>query len=81
LKDAVAAQPDLLPVENILSISECERRGLQHVYLGTEHLLLGLIAHGENSLARHLKEQGIDLEFARQEVLKELDPNFRPDGT
>ena len=80
LKQTVEIQPNSTPMEELLAISESERRNLHHAYLGSEHLLLGLIRHGENSFARHLMEQGIDMEAARQEVLKELDPNFRPDA-
>jgi len=69
----------MTPLEDLMPIAESERRQLCHAFLGTEHLLLALLRHGENPLARHLKDQGIDPTFAREETLKALDPNYRID--
>ena len=44
--------------------------------MGTEHILLGLLREGDGVAARVLKNLDIDIEQTRQEILKELDPNF-----
>ena len=41
---------------------------LHHNYWGPEHLLLGLLAHGDNPAARLLRTHGLDLEIVRAEV-------------
>ena len=46
----------------------------------TEHILLGLLREGDGVAARVLKSLEVDIERARQEVLKELDPNFEEGG-
>jgi ATP-dependent Clp protease ATP-binding subunit ClpC len=45
-----------------------EARGLHNNYIGTEHLLLGLIAEGESIAARVLIAHGVELEVARRHV-------------
>ena len=45
--------------------------------MGTEHILLGLLREGDGVAARVLKNLDVDIEQARQEILKELDPNFQ----
>ena len=47
---------------------------LNHTYIGTEHILLGLLREGDGVAARVLGNLGLDLEKTRQEILKELDP-------
>lgn len=55
-----------------------EARALNHSYVGTEHILLGLLREGEGVAAHVLKSLDIDIERTRNEILKELDPNFTP---
>ena len=45
---------------------------------GTEHILLGLLREGEGVAARVLKSLEVDPARTRNEILKELDPNFTP---
>src|SRR6202043_3902864 len=45
---------------------------------GTEHILLGLLREGEGVAARVLKSLEIDIERTKNEIQKELDPNFTP---
>ena len=52
---------------------------LNHSYVGTEHILLGLLREGEGVAARVLKSLNIDIERCGNEVLSELDPNFSGD--
>ncbi|RMH71653.1 MAG: ATP-dependent Clp protease ATP-binding subunit [Gemmatimonadetes bacterium] len=55
-----------------LQLAVEEARNLGHNYVGTEHLLLGLIREGEGVAARVLISMGIDLEDVREETLKLL---------
>ncbi|VVM07845.1 adenosinetriphosphatase [Methylacidimicrobium cyclopophantes] len=63
-------------VKKVLALAQKEAKGLSHSYVGTEHILLGLLREGEGVAARVLKNLEIDLERVRNEILKELDPNF-----
>jgi ATP-dependent Clp protease ATP-binding subunit ClpC len=63
-------------VKKVLNLASKEAKQLQHTYVGTEHILLGLLREGEGVAARVLKNLDIDIEQTRQEILKELDPNF-----
>jgi len=47
-----------------------EARSLRHGYLGTEHLLLGLLRQNDGVAARALRATGVDTEAVRQEVLE-----------
>lgn len=49
-----------------------EARKLGHTYVGTEHILLGLIREGEGVAARVLNNLGVSLNKARQQVLQLL---------
>src|SRR5205807_10037393 len=55
-----------------------EAQALHHSYVGTEHMLLGLLREGEGVAARVLKSLEVDPARTRNEILKELDPNFTP---
>ena len=52
-----------------------EARKLGHSYVGTEHILLGLIREGEGVAARVLNNLGVSLNKARQQVLQLLGSN------
>ena len=52
----------------VVVLAQEEARMLEHNYIGTEHLLLGLIHEGEGTAARSLRALGIDLETVRGEV-------------
>jgi len=58
--------------KRVLELSVDEARQLGHNYVGTEHLLLGLIREGEGVAARVLIELGIDRKKVREETLKLL---------
>ncbi len=58
--------------KTVLELSVEEARLLGHNYVGTEHLLLGLIREGEGVAARVLLELGADRKKVREEVLKLL---------
>ena len=63
----------------MLELSKKEAKALHHTYVGTEHILLGLLREGEGVAARVLKNLDIDIDQCRQEILHELDPNFEGD--
>ncbi|MBI5774379.1 MAG: ATP-dependent Clp protease ATP-binding subunit [Verrucomicrobia bacterium] len=63
-------------VKKVLSLAAKEAKALNHTYVGTEHILLGLLREGDGVAARVLKNLDVDIELTRQEILKELDPNF-----
>jgi hypothetical protein len=69
-------------VKKVLALADKERRALNHTYLGTEHILLGLLREGDGVAARVMRNLGVDIEKTRQEILRELIPNFssQPDG-
>src|SRR5436309_2095305 len=63
-------------VKKVLALAGKEAKNLNHTYVGTEHILLGLLREGDGVGARVLKNLDVDIEQTRQEILKELDPNF-----
>src|SRR5213593_463363 len=65
-------------VKKVLALAGKEAKALNHSYVGTEHILLGLLREGEGVAARVLKNLELDIERTRNEILKELDPNFTP---
>lgn len=65
-------------VKKVLALAQKEANALSHSYVGTEHILLGLLREGEGVAARVLKSLEIDIERTRNEILSELDPNFTP---
>lgn len=64
---------DLTPrSKRVLELSYMEARRMNHNYVGTEHILLGLIREGEGIAAKVLKDLNVDLNKAREETLKML---------
>ncbi len=66
-------------VKKVLALANKEAKQLNHSYVGTEHLLLGLLREGEGVAARVLQSLDVDIQRTRQEILAEIDPNFNPD--
>lgn len=58
--------------KRVLELSLEEARQLGHNYIGTEHLLLGLIREGEGVAARVLENLGVDLGKVRTQVIRML---------
>ncbi|MDG1852688.1 MAG: ATP-dependent Clp protease ATP-binding subunit [Verrucomicrobiales bacterium] len=65
-------------VKKVLALAGKEAKALNHSYVGTEHILLGLLREGDGVAARVLKNLEVDIERTRNEILRELDPNFSP---
>ncbi len=66
-------------VKKVLALANREAKALNHSYVGTEHLLLGLLREGEGVAARVLKRLDVDIQRTRNEILSEIDPNFSPE--
>jgi hypothetical protein len=58
--------------KKVLELSLREALQLGHNYIGTEHLLLGLVREGESGAAQVLAGRGADLDATRQEVARQL---------
>jgi ATP-dependent Clp protease ATP-binding subunit ClpA len=58
--------------KKVLELAMTEARDLNHTYVGTEHLLLGLLGEAKGIAAQALTDAGITLEKAREETLRIL---------
>ena len=67
-------------VKKVLALASKEAKALNHSYVGTEHILLGLLREGEGVASTVLRNLDVDIERCRAEILAELDPNFAADG-
>lgn len=56
-----------------LELAVMEAHGLNHIYIGTEHLLLGLVSEGRNGAARVLAARNITVDRLRPEVVRLLE--------
>ena len=79
-----AKAPDTIPltprVQKVMAHAVTEARSLGHAYVGTEHILLGLLKEGEGVAARVLQQLDVDLERCRKEILADIDPNASVEG-
>ena len=74
-KAAQATGPDLpytSRAKKVLELAMAEARDLNHSYVGTEHLLLGLLREEKGIAAQVLTDAGVNLEAARAETLRLL---------
>ena len=55
-------------VKKVLALAQKEAKALNHTYVGTEHILLGLLREGDGVAARVLKNLDVDIEQTRQEA-------------
>ena len=67
--------------KRVLELSLEEARQLGHNYIGTEHLLLGLIREGEGVAARVLENLGVDLSKVRTQVIRMLGETAEVSGS
>ena len=71
--------PPLTPrVRRVVALAAQEAKALNYSYIGTEHLLLGLLREGDGVAARVLRNLNVEADAVRNEVMKALDPNFLP---
>jgi predicted dehydrogenase len=62
--------------KRVIHLAAKEARALNHTYVGTEHVLLGLLREGDGVAARVLKSLNVNIDETRQDILKELDPSY-----
>ena len=65
-------------VKKVLALASKEAKALNHTYVGTEHILLGLLLEGDGVAARVLRNRGVELDKIREQILQELNPNLPP---
>ncbi|MBM3825576.1 MAG: ATP-dependent Clp protease ATP-binding subunit [Verrucomicrobia bacterium] len=79
-----AKSPESIPltprVNKVFAHAATEARNLGHGYVGTEHILLGLLKEGEGVAARVLQQLEVDLERCRKEILSDIDPSASGDS-
>jgi ATP-dependent Clp protease ATP-binding subunit ClpC len=61
------------PTKDVLRLALDESRALGHNYIGTEHIVLGLIREGDGVAAHVLSAVGADLDRVREQVIRLLD--------
>lgn len=64
----------------VIELSEQNAKRLNHEYVGTEHLLLGLIREEEGLAGQVLRVQGLTLEAVRDEIRSVLKPSKPPEN-
>ena len=82
-KAAQATGPDLpytSRAKKVLELAMSEARELNHSYVGTEHLLLGLLREEKGIAAQVLTDSGVNLDAARTETLRLLGTEMPPGG-
>ena len=77
---ALGELPYTSPAKKVLDYAVAEAHDLNHSYVGTEHLLLGLLRESKGVAAQVLNAQGISLDDARAETLKVLGSDVGPGG-
>ncbi len=75
---ALGELPYTSRAKKVLEFAMAEARELNHSYVGTEHLLLGLLREEKGIAAQVLNSLGISLEEARAETLKVLGSDVSP---
>lgn len=63
-----------------LELTAEESESLGHNYVGTEHILLGLLREGEGVAAQVLQRMGVDLQKAREQVMERVGGGTQPEG-
>src|SRR4029078_6268907 len=75
---ALGELPYTSRAKKVLEFAMAEAREVKHSYLGTEHLLLGLLREEKGIAAQVLNSLGVSLEEARAETLKVLGSDVNP---
>ena len=66
--------PSTPRIRRVISLAQEEAKRLNHTCVGTEHLLLGILAEGGGVAAMALRHAKVNLERARKEILDEITP-------
>jgi ATP-dependent Clp protease ATP-binding subunit ClpC len=67
-------------LKKVISLATAESKKMNYNFVGTEHLLLALLREGESAASKVLVNLKIDIEKVRQQVVKNLDPDYLPEG-
>ena len=59
--------------KKVLQLAVTEAQALNHTYVGTEHILLGLLHEGEGVAAQVLRNLNVDLDTSRAEIMTDAD--------
>ena len=62
----------------VVVLAQAEARGLKHNYIGTEHILLGLVREEQGVAARVLQSSGVTVELVREQVVQIVGPGEDP---
>lgn len=77
-------QKGLIPpssqLTHVIILAENESRSMNCNYVGTEHLLLGILSDAQSPSASLLRMQNVTQEKTRKRILAALDPNYVPDA-
>lgn len=63
-------------LKKVIALAGKEAKDLSHSYIGTEHLLLGILRDEESLAAKVLNKLDIELDICRKEILSEIDPHY-----
>lgn len=74
-KGSVGRRAHTAELRAVINLAIKEARKLNHRYIGTEHLILGLLAHGESIPAQVFRDQGLNLDTLREKILALLHSN------
>ena len=77
---ALGELPYTNPAKKVLEFAMAEARELNHSYVGTEHLLLGLLRESKGIAAQVLNSLGVTIKEARSETLKVLGSDVSSGG-
>jgi len=76
VKNSTAELNQTPNLKKALALASVEANQLNHNYIGTEHILLGILREGENIASDILRNLNVDIEACKAAILAELDPNF-----
>ena len=62
--------------KKVLKLAQDESRNLGHTYVGTEHLLMGIMSHSSNYVVELLLGEGVDLELIKEEIYNILGESY-----
>ncbi|MFQ5461212.1 MAG: Clp protease N-terminal domain-containing protein [Phycisphaerae bacterium] len=71
-RDSAGARAQSKELKEVIHLAIQEARSFKHRYIGTEHLILGLLAHSESIPSKILRAQGLDLDTVRDQALSLL---------
>ncbi len=67
-------------LKKVIALSAKEAKMMNYNYVGTEHLLLGLLQEGDSVAAKVLRNLNVNIDEVKKEILMALDPNFLPNN-